>query len=88
MIKKYVAQEIKMLSSKMNDQFGFLSLWKRKLKSIFTGKNEQQLMFDDLSLAKIEQVLLIEKRFGNLESELCQIKCYGRGNGFRHAYRN
>lgn len=68
MVKKYVAQEMKLLSAKMNNQLSFLSLWKRKLRSVFTGKNEKELMFDDLSLAKIEQVLLIEKDSGILKA--------------------
>ncbi len=72
MVKKYVAQEMKMLSAKMNNQLGFLSLWKRKLRSVFTGKNEQDLIFDDLSLAKIEQVLLIEKDSGILKASFAK----------------
>ena len=72
MVKKYVAQEMKLLSAKMNNQLSFLSLWKRKFRSVFTGKNEQELMFDDLSLAKIEQVLLIEKDSGILKASFAK----------------
>lgn len=68
MIKKYVAQEIKMLSEKMNSQLSFLSIWKRKMRSVFTGKNEEELMLNDLSGSKIEQVLLIEKDSGILKA--------------------
>lgn len=68
MVKKYVAQEMKLLSAKMNNQLGFLAFWKRKVKSTFTGKNEEGLMFDDLSIARIEQVLLIEKDSGILKA--------------------
>ncbi len=68
MIKKYVAQEMKMLSEKMNSQLSFFSVGKRKFRSIFTGKNEKNIMFDDLASAKIEQVLLIEKDSGILKA--------------------
>lgn len=67
MIKKYVAQEIKLLSDKMNSQLSFLSLWKRKFRSIFSGKKEKELMLEEMSLAKIQQVLLIEKDSGILK---------------------
>lgn len=68
MVKKYVAQEMKLLSLKMNNQLGFLAFWRRKVKSTFSGKNEKGLMFDDLNVAKIEQVLLIEKDSGILKA--------------------
>lgn len=68
MVKKYVAQEMKMLSEKMNKQFSFSSLFKRKFKSSVTGQDENGLMFDDLASAKIEQVLLIEKDSGILKA--------------------
>ena len=74
MIKKYVAQEIKLLAEKMNSQLSFLSLWKRKLKSIFSGKNEEELMLDELSSAKIQQVLLIEKDSGILKASYSRSK--------------
>lgn len=72
MVKKYVAQEMNMLSTKMTSQVGFLSLWKRKVKSVFTGKKEKDLVFDDISLAKIEQVLLIEKDSGILKASFAK----------------
>lgn len=72
MVKKYVAQEMKLLSAKMNNQLGFLAFWKRKVKSTFTGKNEEGLMFDDLNVAKIEQVLLIEKDSGILKASFAK----------------
>ena len=74
MIKKYVAQEMKMLSEKMNSQLSFFSVGKRKFKSIFTGKKERDLMFDDLATAKIEQVLLIEKNSGILKASFTKSK--------------
>jgi hypothetical protein len=68
MIKKYVAQEMKLLSEKMNSQLSFLSVGKRKFKSFFTGKKEEDLMMGDLANTKIEQVLLIEKDSGILKA--------------------
>ena len=68
MIKKYVAQEMKILSEKMNSQLSFLSFWKRKMRSVVTGKNEEELMLNDLSGSKVEQVLLIEKDSGILKA--------------------
>jgi len=68
MVKKYVAQEMKLLSEKIDNQLGFLKTWKRKFKSIFSSKSEDQLMMEELSLAKIEQVFLIEKDSGILKA--------------------
>ena len=72
MVKKYVAQEMKMLSEKMNKQFSFSSLFKRKFKSTVTGQDENELMFDNLASAKVEQVLLIEKDSGILKASYSQ----------------
>jgi len=68
MVKKYVAQEMKLLTEKMNGQLSFISLWKRKLKSTFSGKNEEQMMLDDMASARIQQVMLIEKDSGILKA--------------------
>ncbi len=65
MIKKYVAQEMRMLSEKINGQLGFKG-WKRKMKSWFGGAKEEELILSELSTAKIEQVLLIERESGLL----------------------
>jgi len=65
MIKKYVAQEMRLLSEKINGQLGFNG-FKRKMKSFFGGVKEQDLILSQLSSAKIEQVLLIEKESGLL----------------------
>jgi len=70
MIKKYIAQEMELLTEKMNNQLSFFSVGKRKIKSFFSGKNEEKLMLDELSSAKIEQVLLIEKDSGILKASL------------------
>jgi len=68
MIKKYVAQEMKLLSEKMNNQLSFLSFFKRKFKSGVTGQNENEIMLGDMATAQIEQVLLIEKDSGILKA--------------------
>ena len=65
MIKKYIAQEIKLLSEKINDQLSAKG-WKRKFKSWFGGVKEEELILSELSSASIEQVLLIEKDSGIL----------------------
>lgn len=74
MVKKYVAQEMKLLSEKIDGQLGFIKRWKRKFKAFFTGANEDQLMMNDLSSAKIEQVLLIEKDSGILKASYTKSK--------------
>jgi len=65
MIKKYVAQEMRLLSEKVNSQLGFKG-WKSKMKSWFGGVKEEEAILSELSSAKIEQVLLIEKESGLL----------------------
>lgn len=65
MIKKYIAQEIKLLSEGINSQLSAKN-WKRKFKSWFGGVNEEELILSELSAASIEQVLLIEKDSGIL----------------------
>ncbi len=68
LVKKYVAQEMKLLSEKMNSQLSFLSFFKRKFKSGVTGQNENEIMLGDLATASIQQVLLIEKDSGILKA--------------------
>jgi len=65
MIKKYVAQEMKMLTEKINSQLGFQG-WKRRMRSLFGGVKEEELLLSELSTAKIEQVFLIERGSGIL----------------------
>ena len=74
MVKKYVAQEMKLLSEKVDDQLGFLKRWRRKIRSLFTGVSEDKLMMDELSSAKIEQVLLVEKDSGILKASYTKSK--------------
>lgn len=68
MIKKYVAYEIKMLSEKIDDQFSFIKTAKRKFRSIFGNVKEEDLLLSELSMAKIEQVFLIERESGILKA--------------------
>ncbi|MBD0779264.1 cell envelope biogenesis protein OmpA [Maribacter sp. ANRC-HE7] len=68
MVKKYVAQEIKVLSEKIDNQLSFISAWKRKLRSFFGGSKEKELLLDDIGGEKIEQVMLIERGSGLLKA--------------------
>ncbi|MDV7137396.1 cell envelope biogenesis protein OmpA [Maribacter sp. TH_r10] len=68
MVKKYVAQEIKVLSEKIDNQLSFISAWKRRLRSFFGGSKEKELLLNDLSSEKVEQVLLIERDSGLLKA--------------------
>ena len=68
MVKKYVAQEMKLLSDKVDSQLGFIKRWKRKIRSLFGGPSEGQQLFGDISSTKIEQVLLIERDTGILKA--------------------
>ena len=68
MVKKYVAQEIKILSDKIDDQLGFIKRGKRKIRSWFGGPTEEQALVRELSNATIEQVLLIERDTGILKA--------------------
>jgi hypothetical protein len=68
MVKKYVAQEIKILSDKIDNQLSFIKTWKRKFRSWFGGPTEEQLLMRELASATIEQVLLIERDTGILKA--------------------
>ncbi len=68
MVKKYVAQEIKALSEKIDNQLGFISVWKRKLRSFFGKNKEKELLLDDIAKGEIQQVLLIERDSGLLKA--------------------
>lgn len=74
MVKKYVAQEMKLLSEKIDNQLSFLKWFKRKFRSFTSGENEESLMLDDLAATKIEQVLLIEKDSGILKASYAKSK--------------
>lgn len=68
MIKKYVAYEIKLLSEKIDEQFSFIKTIKRKIRSLFGNVKEEDLILSELSMAKIEQVFLIEQESGILKA--------------------
>jgi hypothetical protein len=71
MIKKYVQQEMKVLSESINNQLQntfSLGKLKRKIKSVFTGASEKEIILSELSKSKIEQVFVIEKGSGLLIS--------------------
>ena len=70
MIKKYIAQEIKKLSDKINEQLGF----KEKVRSWFGKSKEKQAIIEGLAAAHIEQVLLIEKESGLLKASYSNTK--------------
>jgi hypothetical protein len=70
MIKKYISQEISLLTERINkqleDSFSTKS-WKRKFKSWFGGVREEELLLSELAFkSRVEQVLVIEKNSGLL----------------------
>jgi len=69
MIKKYIQNEIKMLSERINKQvqssFSFKN-WKRKFKSKVTGVSEEEIILSNLIKPEIEQIFIIEKDSGIL----------------------
>lgn len=70
MIKKYISQEIRLLTERINQQLEqsfSTDSWKRKFRSWFGGVKEEELILSELSSkAQIEQVLIIEKDSGLL----------------------
>lgn len=70
MIKKYISQEIRLLTERINSQLEdsfSANSWKRKFKSWFGGVKEEELLLSELaSVSKVEQVLVIEKNSGML----------------------
>ena len=69
MIKRYVQHEMKLLSEKINNQLNKTFSFKRffrKAKSKASGINESDLIIQEQSNTKIEQVIIIEKGSGLL----------------------
>ncbi|RAV28011.1 cell envelope biogenesis protein OmpA [Sinomicrobium soli] len=69
MIKKYVLQEITLLSERVSKQVEnsfSAKAWKRKFKAWFTGVREQDLILSELGDTSVEQVFVIEKNSGIL----------------------
>lgn len=68
MIKKYIAQEMKLLSEKITSSF------KKKPKSWFRRTKNEEFIVNNLSTTAIEQVLLIDKESGILSASYCKTK--------------
>lgn len=70
MIKKYIQQEFKLLSDKINSQlqksFSFKG-WRRKIKSKVSGIDEESLLINDLGTTEIQEIFIIEKNSGILK---------------------
>lgn len=72
MIKKYIQNEIQLLSERINSQvdnaFSFKSL-KRKIKAMFTKTKESDLILQEQIKPEIEQLMVIEKGSGLIISD-------------------
>jgi len=69
MIKKYIQQEFKILSDKINSQLQksfSLKNWTRKFKSKVSGINEENLIIQELAKTEIQEIFIIEKDSGIL----------------------
>lgn len=67
MIKKFVQQEVKLLSDNINGQMKqtfSVKTYTRKFKSIFTGVSEQELVIADIVKPELQQIFVIEKGSG------------------------
>ena len=67
MIKKYIQQEMKTLSDNINAQVQStfsIKKYKRKIKSVFFGISENDIVMSELSAPKIQQIFIIEKGSG------------------------
>lgn len=69
LIKRYIQQEFQILSDRINrtvnQQFSFAAI-KRKIKSIFTGVKEEDVIISALSETQIQEIFIIEKHSGIL----------------------
>jgi hypothetical protein len=68
MIKRYIQNEMKLLSEKINNNFNVFSFnnLKRKIKSRVSGVNQADLLLNELNDATIEEVFIIQKGSGLL----------------------
>lgn len=77
MIKKYIQQEFKILSDRINQQlkqrFSIESLI-RLFKSKFTGIDEENLILQELAKTAIQEVFIIEKNSGLLKANFSKTK--------------
>ncbi len=77
MIKRYIQHEMKMLSEKINTQLNNTFSFKRffrKAKSKASGLSESDLILQEQSNPKIEQIILIEKGSGIVLAEFSKTK--------------
>ena len=76
MIKRYIQNEIKLLSEKMNktvnDTFSLGSI-KRKIQSRFSGVKESDLILSELDAPMINEVFIIQKGSGILLGNLSKL---------------
>lgn len=67
MIKKFVQQEMKTLSDSINGQMKetfSMKTYKRKLKSMFMGVSENEMILAEISKPELQQLFVIEKGSG------------------------
>lgn len=77
MVKRYVQHEMKLLSENINNQINKTFSFKRffrKAKSKASGIEESQLIIQEQTNAKIEQVIIIEKGSGMVLAEYSKTK--------------
>ncbi len=67
MIKKYIQQEMAILSESINssvqDTFS-VKKWQRKFKGMFFGYSEEEMILNDMGKPKVQQIFVIEKGSG------------------------
>lgn len=67
MIKKYITNEIEMLSERVDQQMDLAFSWegwKIRIKAWFTGTPQKELMLSNLIEPKIQEIYVIEKESG------------------------
>ncbi len=67
MIKKFVQQEMKTLSDSINAQLSetfSMKKYSRKIKSMFSGVSEQDMILAEISKPELQQIFIIEKGSG------------------------
>ena len=67
MIKKFVQQEMKTLSDNINAQLSetfSMKKYSRKIKSMFSGVSEQDIILAEISKPELQQIFVIEKGSG------------------------
>lgn len=77
MIKKYIQQEFKILSEKINTQLKksfSLKNWKRKFKAKVSGIDENSLVIQELAKTEIQEIFIIEKDSGILIANFSKSK--------------